>query len=97
MRFVRVLVLPAATLLAGSGLMLAAASPAQAERYADSVADYTCPKPDGSFEYPNDRSKYIECRGNTATIRSCSSGLIWNRTGGYCDWPTSAGAAARRE
>ncbi|WP_158607986.1 carbohydrate-binding module family 14 protein [Nocardia panacis] len=95
MEFVRVLALPVAALLAGSGMLFAAASPARAE--VREIAAYACPKPDGNFGYPADQTKYIQCKNNVGTLQSCPQGLVWNRNAGYCDWPANAGGVARRE
>ncbi len=95
MRPARILALPTIALLLGSGLTLAAASSALAEGNGPSPA-VSCPQPDGTYPYPGDVTKYVECRGGNPIVQSCPSGLVWNRNGHYCDWPASAGAVAGR-
>lgn len=46
-----------------------------------------CPRQNGMFPDPRDCTKFIECGNGEAHIKSCASGLAYNKANGNCDWP----------
>ncbi|BDT96917.1 hypothetical protein IFM12275_68930 (plasmid) [Nocardia sputorum] len=86
MRLARVLAPPAAALLLGFGLTLAAAPSALADHAglnrAQSCTSGYAPAPDPT--------KYYQCNAGQWVLQSCPPGLNWNPQANYCDWPANA-------
>ena len=52
------------------------------------IAAFGCS--DGEFSsHPSDCNKYLICNHGQQVEMSCPSGLNWNNSGRYCDWPES--------
>lgn len=42
---------------------------------------------DGTYPHPEDCSKFFQCQGGRAYVKSCPPGLKFNPKMNYCDWP----------